>query len=85
MAVNLAQSLENWCEDHDGDLTDFFGEGSIYGETEEGDYIVGFGVCGNANLLVGRNCVKCGNARSPQFSTELKKALAEFRSMLENC
>ena len=84
-ANSLRSKLERYCRNHDGDMFDFFGDGSIYGETESGEWIVGFGVIGNANLLIGKDCVKCGGYSSKEFSPMLKKALADFRSTLENC
>ena len=77
--------MEKYCRRHDGDVSGFFSDGSIYGETESGEWIVGFGVIGNANILIGKDCVRCGGYSSREFSPMLKKALADYRSALENC
>ena len=84
-ADSLRRRLEQYCRRHDGDMTDYFADGSIYGETADGELIVGFGVVGSANLLIGADCAKCGGYFSREFSPMLKKGLAEFRSLLENC
>ena len=78
-------NLERWCAENDGDMMDFFGDGSIYGETDDGEFIVGYGIYGSANLVIGADCVKCGNCVSSKFSPMLKKALEDFREILENC
>ena len=84
-ANSLRLRLERYCKYHDGDMFNYFKEGSIYGETAEGDMSVGFGIIGSANLLIGKDCAKCGGYSSKEFSPMLKKALADFRSLLENC
>ena len=82
---SICENMESYCSLHDGDMVDFFADGSIYGETADGELIVGFGVFGSANILLCENCVKCGNYVSKEFSPMLKNALADFRSIFENC
>lgn len=78
-------NLERWCAENDGDMMDFFGEGSIYGEDENGGLIVGFGVNGSANIVICADHVDCGGYSSSEFSPQLQKGMDEFRSILENC
>ena len=85
IADNCRIGLEEWCRDNDGDMIDYFEDGAIYGEDEHGDWIVGYGVVGSANIVICKDRVKCGGYSSKEFSPMLKKALADFRSLLENC
>lgn len=85
LANLLRDGMEDYCADHDGDMTDYFVDGSIYGEDGEGNWIVGYGVIGAANLLIGRDCAICGGYKSREFSPTLKKGLETFRALLENC
>ena len=57
----------------------------IYGENENGNWIVGYGVSGSANIVVTPDHVEFGSARSEPFSPEAKAAIAELRQMLANC
>lgn len=54
-------------------------EGGIYGEDENGNWIVGYGVSGSANIVITSDHVEFGGARSEPFSPEAKAALAELR------
>lgn len=83
-ADDLLAKMEGWYLDH-GDLIDFFQEGSILGEDEDGGWIVGFGTFGSANLVVGRRRVSFGGYESRPYSPGLSKALSDFRHILENC
>lgn len=83
-ANDTRKKLETWCVEHDGDMIDFFTD-SIYGEDENGDLIIGFGVYGSANIVVNEHYVKCGGYLSRRFSDRLTKAMTEFISMLDNC
>ena len=85
MVDSLRRNLEEYCQDNDGDILDFFGDGSIYGETADGGLIVGFGVLGSANLVVYGDCVRCGDCQSSAFSPMLKAAMDDFRNILINC
>ena len=78
-------NLERWCAENDGDMTGFFGDGSIYGEDGTGGLIVGYGIYGSANLCICKDHVDCGGYSSAKFSPELERAMDEFRSILENC
>ena len=51
--------------------------GGIYGEDGNGNWIVGYGVSGSANIVVTPDHVEFGSARSEPFSPETKVALAE--------
>ena len=84
-ADNCRIGLEEWCRDNDGNMTDYFDDGAIYGEDEHGDWIVGYGVIGSANIVISKDCVKCGGYSSKKFSSRLQKGLAELRNILENC
>lgn len=84
-ADSLLENLEEHCANNCGEMFDFFGEGSIYGETAEGDLIVGFGIIGSVNLLIGRDCVKCGGYSTEKFSPMLKRGMDAFRNLLDNC
>ena len=75
--------MEEWCAEHDGDMVFFFD--SIYGEDEGGNFIVGYGICGSANLCVGRDRVYCGSQESGVFTEELQNGLAELWELLEDC
>ena len=57
----------------------------IYGENENGNWIVGYGVSGSANIVVTPDCVEFGDAKSEPFSPEAKAAIAELRRTMENC
>ena len=59
--------------------------GGIYGEDGNGNWIVGYGVSGSANIVVTPDHVEFGSARSEPFSPETKVALAELRQTLANC
>ena len=84
-ADNCRIGLEEWCSENDGDMMDYFEDGAIYGEDERGGWIVGYGVIGSANMVIYKDCVKCGGYSSKEFSPELKRGLAELRGILENC
>ena len=60
-------------------------EGGIYGEDENGNWIVGYGVSGWANIVVAPDHVEFGSVRSESFSPEAKAAIAELRKTLANC
>ena len=60
-------------------------EGGIYGEDENGNWIVGYGVSGSANIVVTPDHVEFGSVRSEPFSPEAKAAIAELRKTLANC
>ena len=60
-------------------------EGGIYGEDENGNWIVGYGVSGAANSVVTPDHVAFGRARSEPFSPEAKAAIAELRRIMANC
>ena len=83
-AVKEANDVRQRIEDAVDDLTAYF-EGGIYGEDENGNWIVGYGVNGSANIVVTPDHVEFGGAASEPFSPETKAALAELRSTLENC
>ena len=83
-ANDVRNKLETWCDEHDGDMTDFFAD-SIYGEDWNGGLVIGFGVYGSANIVVDEHYVKCGDYLSRRFSERLTKAMTEFISMLDNC
>lgn len=84
-AEDLHAAMEEWCVSHDGDIADFFTDGSIYGEDSEGNWIVGYGVCGSMDIVVCPDCVKAGGFRSGDFSPELASAVADLRNLLGNC
>ena len=66
------------------DLDEHF-EGGIYGEDSNGNWIVGFGVSGSANIVVTPEHVEFGDAKSQPFSSDTKAALAELRKTMANC
>ena len=82
-AVRRANEVRESIEKDVDDLAAHFG--SIYGEDENGNWIVGYGVSGSANIVVTPDYVKFGSARSEPFSPEAKAALAELRQTLANC
>lgn len=84
-ADEIRTNLEVHCAENDGDMEEYFGDGSIYGETNDGGWIVGYGVYGGANIVIYPDCVYVGGFRSKPFSENLKAALADFRYILENC
>ena len=57
----------------------------IYGENENGNWIVGYGVSGPANIVVTPDHVEFGCAKSEPFSSEVRAALADLRRTLANC
>lgn len=79
-ANEVRESIER---DVDGLAAHF--EGGIYGEDENSNWIVGFGVSGSANIVVTPDHVEFGNAKSEPFSSEAKAALAELRRTMANC
>ena len=83
-AVEQANEVRESIEKDVDDLAAHF-EGGIYGEDENGNWIVGYGVSGSANIVVTPDRVEFGNARSEPFSPETKSALAELRQTLANC
>lgn len=83
-ANDLLEKMERFYLDN-GDMMDFFQEGAICGEDDDGGWIVGYGIYGSANLVVGRRKVSCGGYESRPYSPGLSKALSEFRHLLENC
>ena len=85
MADNLCNSLERWCEENDGEMLDFFEDGSIYGEDADGGLIVGYGVCGSANLVIYKDCVRIGGYSSKEFSPRLKRGISNLKEILSNC
>lgn len=85
IAEQVRKNLEDWCAEHDGDMYDFFGDGSICGEDLDRNLLVGFGVYGSANIVITKDCVECGGMKSARFSDPLAKGLSEFRNLLENC
>ena len=84
IADETRDRLEEWCEEHDGDMMDFFTD-SIYGVREDGGLIVGYGVYGSANVVVGVDRAECGGRPSADFSAELKEAMRNFFETMENC
>ena len=83
-AVKQASEVRESIEKDVDDLAAHF-EGSIYGEDEKGNWIVGYGVSGSANIVVTPDHVEFGSARSESFSPEAKAALTELRRMMESC
>ena len=82
-AVKRANEVREGVEKDVDDLAAHFG--SIYGEDENGNWIVGYGVSGSANVVVTPDHVEFGSAKSESFSPEAKAALAELRRAMENC
>ena len=60
-------------------------EGGFYGDDENGNWIVGYGVGGSTNIVVTPDHVEFGDASSASFTVETHAALAEFRGLLECC
>ena len=60
-------------------------EGGFYGDDENGNWIVGYGVGGSTNIVVTSDHVEFGDASSAPFTVETHAALAEFRGLLECC
>jgi len=83
-AEDIRMMMEKWCEEHDGDMLDYFTD-SIYGEDADGNWIIGYGVFGSANIVCERDCIQFNGVRSKPFSPELKAGIAEVRYTLENC
>ena len=81
-AVKRANEVRESIENDVDDLVAHFG--SIYGEDENGNWIVGYGVSGSANIVVTPDHVEFGRARSEPFSPEAKAALAELRCTMED-
>lgn len=79
-ANEVRQSIENDVDDLATHFTD-----QIYGEDGNGNWIVGYGVSGSANIVVTPDHVEFGGAKSKPFSPEVKVALAELRQTLANC
>ena len=82
-AVKQANEVRESIEKDVDDLAAHFG--SIYGEDENGNWIVGYGVSGSANIVVTPDHVEFGSARSEPFSPEAKSALAELRRTMASC
>jgi len=57
-------------------------EGNIYGQDENGNWIVGYDVSGSTNIVVTPEHVEFGDAVSEPFLPETKTALAELRAMM---
>ena len=83
-AVKRANEVRESIENDVDDLAAHF-EGGIYGDDGNGNWIVGYGVSGSANIVVTPDLVEFGSARSEPFSPEAKAALAELRKTLANC
>ena len=83
-AVKQANEMRESIEKDVDDLAAHF-EGGIYGEDENGNWIVGYGVSGSVNIVVTPDHVEFGSAKSEPFSQEAKVALAELRRMMESC
>ena len=83
-AVKQASEVREGIEKDVDDLAAHF-EGGIYGEDENGNWIVGYGVSGSANIVVTPDHVEFGSAKSETFSPEAKAAIAELRKTLANC
>ena len=83
-AVKRANEVREGIENDVDGLTAHF-EGGIYGEDGNGNWIVGYGVSGSANIVVTPDHVEFGSAKSEPFSPETKVALAELRQTLANC
>ena len=79
-ANEVRESIEKDVDDLAAHFTD-----RIYGEDENGNWIVGYGVSGSANIVVTPDHVEFGNARSEPFSPEAKVALAELRRTMVSC
>ena len=82
-AVKRANEVRESIEKDVDDLAAHFG--SICGEDGNGNWIVGYGVSGAANIVVTPDHVEFGCAKSEPFSPEAKAALAELRRTMENC
>lgn len=76
-ANEIRQKIENDVED----LAAHF-EGGIYGNDENGNWIVGHGVSGSTNIVVTHDRVEFGDASSESFSPETKAALTELRAQM---
>ena len=83
-AVKRANEVRQEIEKDVDDLAAHF-EGGIYGEDGNGNWIVGYGVSGSANIVVTPDHVEFGSAKSEPFSPEAKTAIAELRKTLANC
>ena len=79
-ANEVRESIEKDVDDLAAHFT-----GGIYGEDENGNWIVGYGVSGSANIVVTPDHVEFGSAKSEPFSPEAKAALTELRRMMESC
>ena len=82
--MKRANEVRQGIEKDVDDLAAHF-EGGIYGEDENGNLIVGYGVSGSANIVVTPDHVEFGSAASEPSSPEAKAALAELRQTLANC
>ena len=82
-AVKRANEVRESIEKDVDDLAAHFG--SICGEDGNGNWIVGYGVSGSANIVVTPDSVEFGSAKSEPFSPEAKAAIAELRKTLANC
>ena len=83
-AVKRANEVRESIEKDVDDLAAHFTD-QIYGEDEKGNWIVGYGVSGSANIVVTPDHVEFGSARSEPFSPEAKDALAELRRTMASC
>ena len=82
---SIRQTLEWWI-DNESDLMDYFVErGGIYGEDNEGNLIVGYGVCGSANIVIKDDCVEFGSVKSKPFSSQLIAQIKKVKNELKNC
>lgn len=82
--LKQANDIRQRLEDAADDLAAHF-EGGIYGDDENGNWIVGYGVSGSINIVVTPDHVEFGDARSAPFTEETQSTLAELRSMMEHC
>ena len=82
--VRQANEVRKGIEENIDDLGTHF-EGCVYGNDENGNWIVGFGISGLTNIVVTPDRVEFGDAQSEPFSPEAKVALAELRRTIENC
>ena len=82
--MKRANEVREGIEKDVDDLAAHF-EGGIYGEEGNGNWIVGYGVSGSANIVVTPDHAEFGSSRSEPFSPEAKAALAELRQTMENC
>ena len=82
--LRLANEIRQRIEEAADDLAAHF-EGGIYGDDENGNWIVGYGVSGSENIVVMPDLVKFGDVCSVPFTAETQTALAELRSLLEQC